>query len=300
MNSYWLLIAMFGLIGLGNTVYHPADYALLSRHVTPARMSQAYSVHTFAGMLGSALAPGAALLMHGLYGWRGAFLGAAILGLVVAVVLLCQPEGQDHAPAKPREPDSSPTDWRLLMAAPILVSFLYFLLHAFASFGLQNFSVVALGALYGTSALTANSALSGYLVLSALGVLVGGWLAARLTHHSLLAALGMLATAVAAILIGTIDPGHAATHHSHVAFRPVQRHGHAIARHDRSRSHARGLVRKGLCFRDHRLPRRWHHCAAGLWSMLDRGEPRLTFFVIAAFTLLAICAVVCVPRPRGA
>ena len=71
---------MFGLIGLGNTVYHPADYALLSRHVAPERMSQAYSVHTFAGMLGSAAAPGAVLLMHGLFGWRGAFLGAAALG----------------------------------------------------------------------------------------------------------------------------------------------------------------------------------------------------------------------------
>ena len=76
---------MFGLIGLGNTVYHPADYALLSRHVAPARMSQAYSVHTFAGMLGSAAAPGAVLFMHGLYGWRGAFLGAAVLGFVAAL-----------------------------------------------------------------------------------------------------------------------------------------------------------------------------------------------------------------------
>ena len=75
-----MLIAAFGLIGLGNTVYHPADYALLSRHVAPERMSQAYSVHTFAGMLGSAAAPAAVLLMHGLYGWRGAFLGSAVTG----------------------------------------------------------------------------------------------------------------------------------------------------------------------------------------------------------------------------
>ena len=39
--------------------------------VAPERMSQAYSVHTFAGMLGSAAAPTAVLLMHSLYGWRG-------------------------------------------------------------------------------------------------------------------------------------------------------------------------------------------------------------------------------------
>ena len=57
VNSYWVLIAAFGLIGLGNTVYHPADYTLLSRHVAPERISHAYSLHTFAGMLGSAAAP---------------------------------------------------------------------------------------------------------------------------------------------------------------------------------------------------------------------------------------------------
>ena len=63
------------------------------------------------------------------------------------------------------------------MTAPILVNFLFFLIYAFASFGLQNFSVVALGQLYGTSPVTANTALSAYLLLSALGVLVGGWMA---------------------------------------------------------------------------------------------------------------------------
>src|SRR6187397_1855157 len=75
--SYWMLIAAFGLIGLGNTVDLRADYSLLSRHVAPERMSHAYSLHTFAAMLGIAAAPAAVLLMHGLYGWRGAFVGSA-------------------------------------------------------------------------------------------------------------------------------------------------------------------------------------------------------------------------------
>src|SRR3954452_20662867 len=134
VDSYWVLIAAFGLVGLGNTVYHPADYALLSRHVAPERMSQAYSVHTFAGMLGSAAAPTAVLLMHGPYGWRGAFVGAAALGAVAALVLLFTPGG-DAPPmtSKPAAPDAGPTDWRLLMTAPILVNFLFFLIYAFAS-----------------------------------------------------------------------------------------------------------------------------------------------------------------------
>src|SRR4029079_18273844 len=94
VNSYWVLIAAFGLVGLGNTVYHPADYSLLSRHVAPARISQAYSMHTFAGMLGSAAAPAGVLLMHDFYGWRGAFLGSAMLGVIAAVVLLFTPGGE--------------------------------------------------------------------------------------------------------------------------------------------------------------------------------------------------------------
>ena len=62
----------------------------------------------------------------------------------------------------------------MLLTAPILMNFLFFTIYAFGSFGLSNFSVVALGQLYGTSPVTANTALSGYLLLSALGVLVGG------------------------------------------------------------------------------------------------------------------------------
>ena len=62
INSFWVMVAMFALAGVGNTVYHPADYALLSQHVPSDRIGQAFSVHTFAGMLGSAVAP--ASLLH--------------------------------------------------------------------------------------------------------------------------------------------------------------------------------------------------------------------------------------------
>ena len=52
----WLLVAA-GVSGIANAVYHPADYAILSARVTPSRIGRAFSVHTFAGMLGNALAP---------------------------------------------------------------------------------------------------------------------------------------------------------------------------------------------------------------------------------------------------
>src|SRR5262245_22000273 len=87
-RQFWLFTATFGLLGLANTVYHPANYALLSHRVSLGRMSQAYSVHTFAGMLGSALAPASLLFLAASFGWRGAFLAAAVPGFAVAALLL--------------------------------------------------------------------------------------------------------------------------------------------------------------------------------------------------------------------
>jgi MFS family permease len=203
-QSYWLFIAMFGLMGVGNTVYHPADYALLSRHVSPERTSQAYSMHTFSGMLGGAVAPAAMLAMHGLFGWRGAFIGAAALGLVAVTVLLLLRDGESEQPAKSRTADAT-VDWRLLMSTPMVMNFLFFTLLAFTTFGFMNFSVVALGALYNTPATTANAVLSGYLVLTALGVLAGGLVAARTTRHGLTAVLGILVATVATFLISLFD-----------------------------------------------------------------------------------------------
>ena len=55
--------------------------------------------------------------------------------------------------------------------------------------GLNTFLVVALGALYGTSDSLANVALTGLLLMNALGVLVGGILASRTARHAAVAGL---------------------------------------------------------------------------------------------------------------
>ncbi|MET0708764.1 MAG: MFS transporter, partial [Tardiphaga sp.] len=80
-------------------------------------------------------------------------------------------------------------DWKLLLSPPILISFVFFMLLSFSNFGLQQFSVVALGTLYGTPASAANTALSANLAFAAVGVLAGGWLADRTQHHSRVAAV---------------------------------------------------------------------------------------------------------------
>src|SRR6266702_4060184 len=86
--DYGVSYTELGLAGLGNTVYHPADYAVLSQHVAPERLGQAFSIHTFAGLLGSAVAPAILLLLQGTVGWRGAFVAAGLLGGTIAATLL--------------------------------------------------------------------------------------------------------------------------------------------------------------------------------------------------------------------
>src|ERR1700709_1636263 len=56
-RGYSWLIAGAALLGLANSVYHPADYAILSAHMDEARMGRAFSIHTFAGFLGGAVGP---------------------------------------------------------------------------------------------------------------------------------------------------------------------------------------------------------------------------------------------------
>ena len=194
VNSFWVMVAMFALAGVGNTVYHPADYALLSHHVPADRIGQAFSVHTFAGMLGSAVAPASLLMMQSLWGWRGAFIGAGMLGFAVAAVLLALRDNagnQDSARAARDEDADGAAGWRLLLSPAILLNLVFFVLLAMMSGGMYNYSVVAFGALYGTPVTTANAALSGNLLLSAIGVLIGGVLVGRTTRHGWWRPLGL-------------------------------------------------------------------------------------------------------------
>jgi MFS transporter, FSR family, fosmidomycin resistance protein len=210
VDSFWVFVAMFGVAGLANTVYHPADYTLLSQGVSHERMGRAFSIHTFAGMLGGAAAPASLLLIHNFAGWRGAFLGAAALGFIIAAVLGLSRDLEARAAKSGKASDTAAagdTGWRLLLSFPILQSLLFFVMLAIANAGLQNYSVVALGALFSTPLAVANTALSGYLLFTAIGVLTGGWVAGFTSRHALVAALGLCASALATFMIGIVDLG---------------------------------------------------------------------------------------------
>src|ERR1041384_6189231 len=77
--SFWVLGAVFSLLGISNGVYPPANYAILSQLVSRERAAQAFSLHIFAGFLGTAVAPASMLLLPRGLGWQGGVLACGVV-----------------------------------------------------------------------------------------------------------------------------------------------------------------------------------------------------------------------------
>jgi MFS family permease len=86
-GSLPVLIAIALVAGVGNSVFHPADYAIFNTAVDPKYLGRAYSVHGVAGALGYAASPAAVGGLAALFGWRGALVAVGAGGLIWAVVL---------------------------------------------------------------------------------------------------------------------------------------------------------------------------------------------------------------------
>ena len=299
VDSFWVLVAMFALAGVGNTVYHPADYALLSHHVPADRIGHAFSIHTFAGMMGSAFAPASLLMMQSWWGWRGAFIGAGLFGFAVATILLMV---RDNAPPQAVVPTSrngtkkSTEGWHLLLSPPILMNLFFFVLIAMISGGMFNYSVVALGALYNTPVAVANSALSSLLLLSAVGVLVGGVAATRVSRHAFVAAAGLAAMALTAALIAQFDLGSSMLVLVMTTFGffygVIMPSRDMIVRDNTppgSFGKVFGFVTTGFNIGGIVSP-------LIFGAIMDHGSPRLLFVAVAAFALLSIITVLSLPR----
>ena len=207
-NSYWVFVAMYGLAGIGNTVFHPSDYSLLSHHTPKERLGQVFAYHSFAGIVGSAIAPATLLTMQAYFGWRGAYVGASIFGLIVLLALIAQPEPKSniqHPPSAAKARTDLAAASRIIFTPPILLNLMYFMLTSIMGGGLNTYLVVALGALHATPVAVANMALTSLLAMNALGVLAGGILAGRTTHHALVAAIGLLVGGVVTAIVGLFD-----------------------------------------------------------------------------------------------
>ena len=93
---------------MANTVYHPADYSILSAAVEHKRIGKAFSIHTFAGYLGSGVTPAMVLACAALWDWHGAFLFAAGLSFAVALLMIVAGSVLPRAAPGPRRRPRAP------------------------------------------------------------------------------------------------------------------------------------------------------------------------------------------------
>jgi MFS family permease len=184
--SYPFLIASAVLLGLANSVYHPANYAILSTHMDAARMGRAFSIHTFAGFLGGAVAPAIVAALVSTTGGLGALIVAGAIGPLVALLLVVV--GIPDASAADRKVDGVHPPRQSIITPALIVLTIFFTLLSLSNAGIGNFGVVALMSGYGASFSSANVALTAFLGFSAVGVLAGGFLADHTQRHGQVAA----------------------------------------------------------------------------------------------------------------
>jgi MFS transporter, FSR family, fosmidomycin resistance protein len=205
-QSYAALILVAVLSGLGNCVFHPADYSLLNRNVSRARIGHAFSVHGLSGSLGWAVAP---VFMAGIalaFSWRTAAVAAVVIALVPFALILLRREAMTESRiAKEHEaPAGIDASMLAFLTSPAVWMCFLFFFFTMVAFGiLQNYAPSAFQQIYGLSLSASASSLTVFMLGSAAGVAVGGFLVAKTDSQDRTIALFLVVAAVLALLIAS-------------------------------------------------------------------------------------------------
>jgi len=208
--SYWTLIAVAAVAGLGNSVFHPTDLALLNRHVSTSRLGHAFSSHGLVGNLGWAAGAACMGWAAATVGWHAAGFGAGALAFLVWLTLLLRPESLRGEDRGQRDGRRSPPDGgrglSFLRSSAIWMCFVFFFLSTGAFSVLQNFSGALLGQVYGLAPASAAGALGAFLLGGAAGTVAGGFALARFrdSDATIALALGLSALLSAWLALGAV------------------------------------------------------------------------------------------------
>src|SRR5437764_1780499 len=126
-TSYWQIALLAMLSGLGNSVIHPADYAILSGSVDASRIGRSFAVHTFVGHVGFAAAPPVTAALMLAIGWRNTLLLVGLLGIPVVLSIVWQSRSLlDQKRAAPKATAGFLGDLTQLFSRKILLFFGFF------------------------------------------------------------------------------------------------------------------------------------------------------------------------------
>jgi MFS family permease len=299
--GYWALLPAAVLLGLGNAVFHPADYAILNHHVTPNRMGRAFSVHTVGGTLGWAIAPVLMASAAALVSWRFALVMAALIGLGLTLMVLAHRQ-QLETPGQVRAPDAGARRQergaivQLFLSAPILLCFTFFTLQAAAFIAVQSFMPLTLHELFGTPMVIATGTVTAFMLGSAVGNIAGGFLADASGRFQAIIATGFTFSASCLLVVGYV-PMAALGLYAMLAMAGALQGVTTPSRDMLVRSAAPpggtgkvfGFVYSGLDLGGMLMP-------LPLGWLLDHGHAQAFFPLVAVITLLMILTATSIPR----
>jgi MFS transporter, FSR family, fosmidomycin resistance protein len=292
-TAFWQILALAVLSGVGNSVIHPADYAILSGSVDKDRMGRSFALHTFSGNLGfSAGAPVIALLMVAI-GWRGSLILVGLLGVpIVGAILLQSRILVDQAREQPRHASAPISGRQLLMTRPMLLFFGFFMLGACAGAGVQAWLITVLHTVKGLDLRVASTALFAYMAGSTCGTLVGGWFADRYKTHLLSFAVVLTTFSAALILAVGVLPVPGVATIALVFFSGLALGASRTPRDVMVKDAAPpGQIGKVFGFVSAGLPLGSAITPVPFGFLIDRGHPELVLVLVSVILLLSLlCA----------
>jgi MFS family permease len=192
------------IAGVGNCVFHPADFTLLNRRVSTTRLGHAFSVHGLTGNLGWAAAPVFVLSIASAFGWRASLVGAAVVFALALSFLYVNRGLLDDTQLGVAEPAKRKGGtFAFLGVGVVWMCFAFFLVSVMAFGALQNFAPPILERTYGVTLAFATTSLTAYLLGSAAGAATGGFFASQGQHQERLVAVALGAAACCAIGLAT-------------------------------------------------------------------------------------------------
>jgi MFS family permease len=169
---------------LGNCAFHPLDFTILNQRISSARLGYAFSVHGLTGSLGWAVAPLFMGVMSTMFGWRSAYTAASFLYLFILALMVFNRDKLLTSTVKKQVNLPQSHDMAFMRLPVVWWCFAFFLLSTVTLAVVQNFSLPILKAMHQVTLEAATLTLTGYMLCGALGMLVGGFVAARHASHS--------------------------------------------------------------------------------------------------------------------
>ncbi len=290
-QNYPMLMLAAAIAGLGNSVFHPADFTILNRRVSSPRLGHAFGMHGILGTMGWATAPVFLAGLATLIGWRLALLAAAVLTFAVLALLLANRALLDtrelHGAGAAKSTGLGDA-LGFLRLPGVWMCFAFFFITSMSLGGIQSFAPSALVELYGVPITLATTSITAYMVASAGGMITGGFLAVRTSHHERIIA-GAFAVAGALCMLvasGTVSPASTVVLLALIGF------GSGIAGPARDLL-VRAAAPRGATGRVYGVV--YSGLDAGMsiaplmfGAMMDRGNPGWVFVAIGLFQALAL------------